>query len=157
MAISKAVVATILLVLLSGVNSIGSDCGDASFHVKFATVTLQPDPPIAGVSASLVGNGTINEAFTGGSSTLVAYLDTIPVFTSPAFNACGPSTVVLPLSFGNVGINAPPCPIAAGSSYNVSMTILLPAGVPSGAYQVIVSSMDQAQGNGYCLNASFSL
>lgn len=66
-------------------------------------------------------------------------------------------TVVLPLSFGNVGINAPPCPIVAGAAYNVSINILLPAGVPSGDYQVIVSSMDQAQGNGYCLNASFSL
>ncbi len=65
-------------------------------------------------------------------------------------------SVVLPLGFGTVSVVGMNCPLAANAPTDVSMSILLPAGVPSGNYNVLLITKDQASQPLVCLNATFS-
>lgn len=108
-------------------------------------------PAVAMVTAS----GMINEAVTGGNVVLDVLLDGIQLYTNNA-NTCGNTTIELPLGFGTITIDSLACPAASGSTQNLSISLILPSGIPSGDYTVLFNATDQNSGPLYCLNASFT-
>jgi hypothetical protein len=124
--------------------------------MNLTSVTLGPDPPVLGSPAYLNATGVAAESVTNGTVVLDVFLDGIQLYTNSA-PTCGSTTITLPLGFGSITINSVPCPTPPASTQNVSVSLILPAGAPSGDYQVIFNSTDQGNAPLYCINASFTL
>ena len=114
-------------------------------------------------AASWYANSTAGPAgaVSGGTGNVKAELDGISVYTSPPVNACGPSTVSLPLGLGTLLITGLPCsaaaPLAANTAASVSISLTLGKGVPHGDFAVILDMKDQAAKPLYCMNATFKM
>ena len=120
-------------------------------------MSLTPDPPVPGKAALWVGNSTTgpSAAVTGGTGNVAALLDGVPVYTSPPVNACGPSTVTLPLGLGVMHITGLACPQAAGSAASFSVALTLASGVPKGEFSVILKITTPKPL--FCVNATFKI
>lgn len=127
--------------------------------MRFSSLTLLPDPPVPGSPATWYANSTAGPAgaVSGGTGNVKAELDGIPVYTSPPVNACGPSTVNLPLGLGVMLITGLPCPLAANTAASVSVSLTLGKGVPHGSFAVILDMKDQAAKPLFCMNATFKM
>ena len=82
----------------------------------------------------------------------------VPLFQG-AFNTCGATNISLPLGAGTIAIASLNCPTVAGKvgSLTLNVTVAIPAGVPSGSYEVTLSANDQANKLAYCADATFSI
>lgn len=87
----------------------------------------------------------------------VTYL-TVPLFQG-VFNTCGASNISLPLGVGQIDILALPCPTVSGgkNSMTIQMNVTIPAGVPGGAYEIILTSDDQDKKSAFCIDITLSL
>jgi len=107
-------------------------------------VTLTPDPPVKGQGAAWIAKSAAGpkSAVTGGTGTLIAELDGIPLYTSPPVAACGSTILNLPLGTGVMNITSlQPCsaaaPIAAGTPVGMTMTLTLGTSIPGGNFAII--------------------
>ena len=114
------------------------DCSSGKggpYSMHFTSLSLTPDPPVRGQSASLLGNSTTGNptAVSGGKGSIQALMDGLAVYTSPPIAACGLTTISLPLGIGQMQVTALPCtttPIAPNTATSVSMNLNLGTAVP---------------------------
>lgn len=140
---------------LAAVGGIATDCSTAPSHYKLSNLTILPDPPVQGSPALMAAMGTVDEAVTGGKSSLSVYLDNFNIYQAAA-TTCGNTTINLPLGMGTILIDNFACPTTAAEAQNVSMSLTLPSGIPSGTYNIILTALDQNSAPVYCLNATFN-
>lgn len=132
-----------------------SSCSKPGAHFTYASGSVTPDPPVQGSTCLVAATGTVDEAVTGGKSSLSVSLDGIGLYTAPA-TTCGNTSITLPLGFGQINIASLACPTAPGATENLFISLAFPSGIPSGAYQVLYSAADQAGAPVLCLNMSFT-
>lgn len=116
------------------------DCSSGKggpYSMVFSSLSLTPDPPVRGQSASVIANSTTGNptAVSGGKGSIQALMDGIPLYTSPAIAACGPTTITLPLGIGQMLVTGLPCttaPVAPNTATSVSMGLNLGQAVPKG-------------------------
>ena len=106
-------------------------------------MTLTPDPPVPGQGAQWLAKSAAGPKHdvSGGTGTLVAELDGIPLYSSPPVNACGSTLLTLPLGTGVMNVTSFPCsataPVTAGTPVSTTMTLTLGTSIPSGSFSII--------------------
>lgn len=75
-----------------------------------------------------------------------------------SFTTCGNTSVALPLGVGTLGVDSLVCPTVAGKAggMTINITVLIPTGVPPGAYEVQLTANDQASKLAYCADIQLS-
>lgn len=103
-----------------------SDCGDASTHGKATSLT--PESLTLGQKTTVTGQGSLDEAVTGGTFELDMHASIISKkFTG---DICTAKTFTLPLGLGTLSWDGMKCPLAAGT-LSVSTDIMLSSAIPS--------------------------
>jgi len=120
-----------------------SKCGSSSDFYDVKTVTMKPDPPVAGKNITFTLSGELKEVVTGGTSTTNTYWEGIWVKTITD-QICGPSPP------------HPKCPIPAGT-WTVGESNLIPSFSPSGSYENDVKIVDQNNKELSCLVIKFTI
>ena len=148
----------LLLALPLLARAVTHDCSTAAYSLHFDAVALSPDPPRGGHAASWNASSTAgaSRAVSGGAGTFTAALDGITVFTAHGVNACGASSITLPLGFGKMSVMGLACPVAPGAGpVAVALALELATGAPRQKITVKLIMEDQGKLPLYCLNATF--
>lgn len=141
--------------VIVGVSGDATNCGKPGDHFNATNVTISPDPPVQGSPALLLAQGTVDEVITGGAASLTVYLNNFPLYNAAA-TTCGNTTITLPLGMGSIDIDGFQCPTTVGEQQNVTMSLTLPTGIPTGTYTVLLSGQDQGKANVFCMNGTFN-
>jgi len=136
--------AILLLVLFAAVcyADIWSNCGQASDHLQIDTVTITPDPPVAGQNITVSASGYLDEIVTNGTVNVVLKYDNFITVVKQTISICESGAVT--------------CPIAAGQ-YSQTITELIPSSVPRGQYNGTVTIADQTGSEIACISLGFEL
>lgn len=110
--------------------------------MTFQTLTLTPDPPVKGALATWIAKTSGSKvAISGGTGTMIAELDGLPVYSSPPIAACGVTNLTLPLGVGQVNIAAFDCsataPLAPNTPASITAGVTLGGTIPQGKFSLI--------------------
>jgi hypothetical protein len=83
-------------------------------------------------------------------------LGSLPLFTGK-FNTCGVTSISLPLGFGSIFVSSANCPVAPSGAFLVNVSVALTSNILSGAFDVILLAIDQADNMAYCAELDFTL
>eukprot|EP00026_Physarum_polycephalum_P018222 Phypoly_transcript_19735.p1 GENE.Phypoly_transcript_19735~~Phypoly_transcript_19735.p1 ORF type:complete len:124 (+),score=14.10 Phypoly_transcript_19735:108-479(+) len=119
-------VAILLLVVFAAFVSadIWSNRGTSSDHLKISTVTITPDPPVAGQNLTVSASGVLDESVTNGTVNLVLKYDSFITILKKTYLLCDNPDYT--------------CPISAGD-YSNTITEMIPASAPNVCLLLIVS------------------
>ena len=127
--------------------SLSQDCSDLKrggpWDLTWNSLSLTPDPPVKGAAASWVAKSVAGSkvAISGGTGVMTASLDGVNLYTSPPLNACGNTTLTLPLGSGVLVFTGFPCgaaPVAANKPVSVSAALTLGTVIPAGNFAVVI-------------------
>jgi len=110
------------------------DCTDPSSPTADRAIAFDPAVPVKGQDNFVYLTGQLLERVTGGSCSLGVTWNGVPV-ANEAFDACGNSTITLPLNLGVLSIEALDCPQAAGPM-DLEIIADLSVLAPPGAYSI---------------------
>ena len=117
-----------------------SNCGSSSDVLSVSSVSIRPDPPVAGQKVTVTLNGTVSATETEGDAAItVKYLGIAVI--NENLNLCKLTT----------------CPVKANTPFSGDYNIDVPSYAPSGEYDATITVKDGSGKQLGCLELTFNL
>lgn len=121
----------------------------------FKSFAVSPNPPVKGQALHFSALGNVTKAYADVPLKLDVKYSGITLFSHTG-DACGTSSISLPLGEGTIAINGLTCPTTAGGAMDFALDVTLPKSVPSGAYVITVTGSSGSD-EVFCIEGDFSL